>query len=140
MPGAAPTAFSTSRTGITEVKVVGLRRKIAEQMVKSKSSIPHFSFFEEVDVTELEELRQMLNASKHDSQPKLSYLPFIMLALAKICLSIPSAMHTITKRRVSFIVTLQSTLVSLRRPSADYTSQSSSTPRLWIRGRPPPSS
>jgi 2-oxoisovalerate dehydrogenase E2 component (dihydrolipoyl transacylase) len=84
VPGAAPTAFSTSRTGITEVKVVGLRRKIAEQMVKSKSSIPHFSFFEEVDVTELEELRQMLNASKHDSQPKLSYLPFIMLALAKI--------------------------------------------------------
>jgi 2-oxoisovalerate dehydrogenase E2 component (dihydrolipoyl transacylase) len=82
--GAAPTAFSTNRTGITEVKVVGLRRKIAEQMVKSKSSIPHFSFFEEVDVSELEELRQVLNASKHDSQPKLSYLPFIMLALAKI--------------------------------------------------------
>ena len=84
VPGAAPTAFSTSRSGITEVKVVGLRRKIAEQMVKSKTSIPHFSFFEEVDVTELEELRQMLNASKHDSQPKLSYLPFIILALAKI--------------------------------------------------------
>ena len=60
VPGAAPAAFSTSRTGVTEVKVVGLRRKIAEQMVKSKSSIPHFSFFEEVDVTELEELRQTL--------------------------------------------------------------------------------
>ena len=84
VPGAAPTAFSTNRSGITEVKVVGLRRKIAEQMVKSKTSIPHFSFFEEVDVTELEELRQMLNSSKHDSQPKLSYLPFIILALAKI--------------------------------------------------------
>jgi 2-oxoisovalerate dehydrogenase E2 component (dihydrolipoyl transacylase) len=84
VPGAAPAAFSTSRTGVTEVKVVGLRRKIAEQMVKSKSSIPHFSFFEEVDVTELEELRQTLNSSRHDGQPKLTYLPFIMLALAKI--------------------------------------------------------
>jgi 2-oxoisovalerate dehydrogenase E2 component (dihydrolipoyl transacylase) len=84
VPGAAPAAFSTSRTGVTEVKVVGLRRKIAEQMVKSKSSIPHFSFFEEIDVTELEGLRQTLNSSRHDDQPKLTYLPFIMLALAKI--------------------------------------------------------
>jgi|TARA_B100001964_G_scaffold10159_2_gene10840 2-oxoisovalerate dehydrogenase E2 component (dihydrolipoyl transacylase) len=82
--GAAPAAFSTSRTGVTEVKVVGLRRKIAEQMVKSKSSIPHFSFFEEVDVTELEELRQTLNSNRQDGQPKLTFLPFIMLALAKI--------------------------------------------------------
>jgi len=84
VPGAAPAAFSTSRTGVTEVKVVGLRRKIAEQMVKSKSSIPHFSFFEEVDVTELEGLRQTLNSSRQDDQPKLTFLPFIMLALAKI--------------------------------------------------------
>ena len=82
--GAAPAAFSTSRTGVTEVKVVGLRRKIAEQMVKSKSAIPHFSFFEEVDVTELEELRQTLNSNRQDGQPKLTFLPFIMLALAKI--------------------------------------------------------
>ena len=53
-------------------------------MVKSKFSIPHFSYFEEIDVTELEELRQMLNASRDDNQPKLTYLPFIMMALAKI--------------------------------------------------------
>ena len=67
-----------------EVKVVGLRRKIAEQMTLSKSKIPHFSYFEEVDVTELEELRQVLNSSKDENQPKLTYLPFIMLALSKI--------------------------------------------------------
>ena len=82
--GAPPTSYSTKRTGTNEIKVVGLRRKIAEQMVKSKFSIPHFSYFEEIDVTELEELRQMLNASRDDNQPKLTYLPFIMMALAKI--------------------------------------------------------
>ena len=82
--GAAPSAYSTKRTDVTEVKVVGLRRKIAEQMAISKSSIPHFSYFEEADVTELEALRQMLNASRDESQPKLTYLPFIMLALSKI--------------------------------------------------------
>ena len=82
--GAAPSAYSTKRTGITEIKVVGLRRKIAEQMTISKRTIPHFSYFEEADVTELEALRQMLNASRDESQPKLTYLPFIMLALSKI--------------------------------------------------------
>jgi 2-oxoisovalerate dehydrogenase E2 component (dihydrolipoyl transacylase) len=72
------------RDKITEVKVVGLRRKIAEQMVISKRTIPHFSYFEEIDVTELEKLRQSLNTTRDDTQPKLTYLPFIMLALGKI--------------------------------------------------------
>ena len=82
--GAAPVAYSTKRTDVTEVKVVGLRRKISEQMTLSKSKIPHFSYFEEVDITELESLRQMLNSTRDPSQPKLTYLPFIMLALSKI--------------------------------------------------------
>ena len=82
--GAPPVAYSTKRNGISEVKIVGLRRKISEQMGKSAFSIPHFSYFEEVDVTELEALRQALNASRGEDQPKLTYLPFIMLALAKI--------------------------------------------------------
>ncbi len=82
--GAPPAAYSTKRTDVEEIKVVGLRRKIAEAMVISKRSIPHFSYFEEVDVTELEDLRQMLNATRDETQPKLTYLPFIMLALARI--------------------------------------------------------
>ena len=72
-----------SRNGTTEIKVVGLRRKIAEQMVRSKSAIPHFSYFEEIDITELEALRQLLNTSRGEDQPKLTYLPFIMMALSK---------------------------------------------------------
>jgi len=82
--GAPPMAYSVKRTEVTPVKVVGLRRKISEQMSLSKSRIPHFSYFEEVDITELEALRQVLNSTKDEAQPKLTYLPFIMLALAKI--------------------------------------------------------
>ena len=82
--GAPPVAYTTRRSDVEEIKVVGLRRKIAEAMTVSKRHIPHFSYFEEIDVTELEELRQLLNATKSAEQPKLTYLPFIMLALAKI--------------------------------------------------------
>ena len=82
--GAPPMAYSLKRTEVTPVKVVGLRRKISEQMSLSKSRIPHFSYFEEVDITELENLRQILNSTRDENQPKLTYLPFIMIALAKI--------------------------------------------------------
>ena len=82
--GAPPMAYSMKRTEVTPVKVVGLRRKISEQMSLSKSRIPHFSYFEEVDITELENLRQILNSTRDETQPKLTYLPFIMIALAKI--------------------------------------------------------
>ena len=71
------------REGTTEIPVIGLRRKIADQMSKSKRNIPHFSYFEEVDVTNLEELRKHMNSSRIDGQPKLTYLPFIMKALVK---------------------------------------------------------
>jgi 2-oxoisovalerate dehydrogenase E2 component (dihydrolipoyl transacylase) len=83
------------RNGTTDHPVVGLRRKIAEKMVQSKTNIPHFSYFEEVDVTELEALRQTLNASKTIDQPKLTYLPFIMLALSRAMPSHPecNAIH-----------------------------------------------
>jgi 2-oxoisovalerate dehydrogenase E2 component (dihydrolipoyl transacylase) len=82
--GSSPSApRSVKRVGTREMKVVGLRRKIAEQMVISTSSIPHFSYFEEVDVTALEELRQLLNSGRVEGQPELTYLPFIMLALSK---------------------------------------------------------
>ena len=82
---ARPMGASTriERNGTEEIKVIGLRRKIAEGMVSSYTTIPHFSYFEEVDVTVLEELRQHLNATRPEGAPKLTYLPFIMMALVK---------------------------------------------------------
>jgi 2-oxoisovalerate dehydrogenase E2 component (dihydrolipoyl transacylase) len=67
----------------TEIQMVGLRRRIAEKMVVSNSQIPHFSYIEEVDITELDSLREHLNESRTDGQPKLTYLPFIMLSVSR---------------------------------------------------------
>jgi 2-oxoisovalerate dehydrogenase E2 component (dihydrolipoyl transacylase) len=63
--------------------MVGMRRRIAEKMVVSNTQIPHFTYIEEIDITELETLREHLNASRTDGQPKLTYLPFIMLSVSR---------------------------------------------------------
>ena len=82
-PVAAAGPARVAKTGTTEIPVIGLRRKIAESMTASYSTIPHFSYFEEVDITELESLRVHLNSTRTEGQPKLTYLPFIMQALVK---------------------------------------------------------
>ena len=82
-PVAAAGPARTAQTGTTEVPVIGLRRKISESMTASYTTIPHFSYFEEVDITHLDELRVHLNSTRTDGQPKLTYLPFIMQALVK---------------------------------------------------------
>jgi 2-oxoisovalerate dehydrogenase E2 component (dihydrolipoyl transacylase) len=69
---------------ITEIKIIGLRRKIAEKMQDSTRRIPHFTYVEEVDVTELESLRGHLNATKTAGEPKLTPLPFLMRALVEV--------------------------------------------------------
>ena len=85
--GAGSTARSSgyaAREGVDEIKVIGLRRKIAEKMQESKRRIPHFAYVEEIDMTELEALRAHLNATKRADQPKLTLLPFLMRALVKL--------------------------------------------------------
>ncbi|MGB1558591.1 MAG: dihydrolipoamide acetyltransferase family protein, partial [Oceanococcaceae bacterium] len=72
-------------------KIIGLRRKIAEAMTASYQRIPHFSYVEEVDVTELLRLRQTLNAGRKPEQPKLSLLPFLGLGLARVLPDFPDA-------------------------------------------------
>jgi 2-oxoisovalerate dehydrogenase E2 component (dihydrolipoyl transacylase) len=72
------------RDTVEEVKIIGLRRKIAEKMQEAKRRIPHFMYAEEVDVTELEALRVHLNATKRPDQPRLTLLPFLVRALVKI--------------------------------------------------------
>lgn len=82
-PVAAAGPNRAPKSGTIEIPVIGLRKRIAESMTASYSTIPHFSYFEEVDVTELESLRQHLNANRDEGVPKLTYLPFIMQALVK---------------------------------------------------------
>jgi 2-oxoisovalerate dehydrogenase E2 component (dihydrolipoyl transacylase) len=64
------------------IKVVGLRRKVAENMQEAKRRIPHFTLVEEFDVTALEETRAMMNSDR-ESNPKLTLLPFLITAMAK---------------------------------------------------------
>ena len=58
-PVAAAGPSRSAKTGTTEVPVIGLRRKISESMTASYTTIPHFSYFEEVDITHLDELRHV---------------------------------------------------------------------------------
>ena len=71
-----------------QVKVVGLRRKIAENMQAAKRRIPHFALVEEYDVTALEDARAMMNRDR-GSNPKLTLLPFLITALTKALADYP---------------------------------------------------
>lgn len=64
-----------------QVSVIGLRRKIAEKMQESKRRIPHFTYVEEIDVTELEALRVRLNAQWGSQRGKLTLLPLLARAI-----------------------------------------------------------
>jgi 2-oxoisovalerate dehydrogenase E2 component (dihydrolipoyl transacylase) len=85
-PARAPAALAhaaayAERTDEEQVPIVGLRRRIAQRMQESKRRIPHFSYVEEVDVTELEALRGQLNARHGAQHGKLTLLPFVVRAL-----------------------------------------------------------
>ena len=80
---AAPAAGMVRRTHVEAVKVTGLRRRIADKMALSVSRIPHITYVEEVDVTDLEELRAAMNRERKPEQPKLTVLPFLMRALVR---------------------------------------------------------
>lgn len=72
------------RKGVDEqVRVIGLRRRIAENMAASKRHIPHFAYVEEYDVTALEETRKQLNEGR-GNRPKLTMLPFLITAICKL--------------------------------------------------------
>jgi len=71
------------RQGEEAIPVIGLRRRIAQKMQEAKRRIPHFSYVEEIDVTELEALRAQLNTRFGASRGKLTMLPFILRAVVR---------------------------------------------------------
>jgi 2-oxoisovalerate dehydrogenase E2 component (dihydrolipoyl transacylase) len=71
-----------------QVKVIGLRRRISENMAASKRNIPHFSYVEECDATALEEMRAQLNNAR-GSRPKLTLLPLLITALCRALTDFP---------------------------------------------------
>ncbi len=87
-PGAAAVAESAA-PAVEEIKVIGVRRLIAQRMSESKRNIPHFSYVEELDVTELEGLRRHLNGRLAAGEPALTYLPFLVLALVRVLADFP---------------------------------------------------
>jgi 2-oxoisovalerate dehydrogenase E2 component (dihydrolipoyl transacylase) len=88
-PTAAPAAARAANTHVETIKVIGLRRRIAQAMAESKRRVAHFSYVEEVDVTALEELRAKLNAEKGQERPRLTVMPFLMQALVKAVADFP---------------------------------------------------
>ena len=82
-----------------EIKVIGLRRIIAERMATATREIPHFTYVEELDVTELESLRKHLNDKKTDKSDRLTLLPFLGLALIRALREFPQCNATYDKER-----------------------------------------
>lgn len=83
MKAASPAAGRSARTDVETVKIVGLRKRIAERMAEATRRVAHFSYIEEVDVTELERLRARLNARHAEARGKLTVLPFLVAALVR---------------------------------------------------------
>jgi 2-oxoisovalerate dehydrogenase E2 component (dihydrolipoyl transacylase) len=88
VPSPTRASVSAGADEIDEIKVTGLRRRIAENMAESKRRIPHFAYVEELDVTAVEALRQTMNEGRGD-RPKLTMLPFLIRAIVKAAADFP---------------------------------------------------
>ena len=97
--GALPHGLAPTTTETKEVKVIGLRRIIAERMSTASREIPHFTYVEEIDITELDALRQHLNSKKADQSERLTPLPFLGLALIQALREFPQCNATFDKER-----------------------------------------
>jgi 2-oxoisovalerate dehydrogenase E2 component (dihydrolipoyl transacylase) len=86
-PGIGPSLTGVGKTD--DIKVIGVRRVIANRLQASKREIPHFAYVEEIDMSALESLRARLNDNRSTHQPNLTYLPFIALALIRALRDFP---------------------------------------------------
>src|SRR5882672_981174 len=92
--GTGGSRIAQRNDAVEEIKVVGLRRRIAERMAESTRRVAHFSYIEEIDVTALDECRKQLNARFADSRPKLTVLPFVVAALVRAVRDFPQVNGT----------------------------------------------
>ncbi|MEO1593841.1 MAG: dihydrolipoamide acetyltransferase family protein [Pseudomonadota bacterium] len=92
--GAAPAPSTRETDEVEEIKVIGVRRVIAKKMSESKRNIPHFTYVDEIDVTQFEALRRHLNDNRREGQPKLTFLPLLITALAKTLEDFPQCNAT----------------------------------------------
>ncbi len=99
VPGGAESPAPRRAVGTTEIKVIGVRRLIAERMTAAKREIPHFSYVEEIDITELEALRRHLNDGRDDAAERLTMLPFLGVALIRALERFPQCNATYDKDR-----------------------------------------
>ncbi len=97
--GTAVVTSAVPSTAIKEIKVIGLRRIIAERMTRAKQEIPHFAYIEEIDITELDTLRKHLNTRRNDPEERLTLLPFLGLALMRALKEFPQCNATYDKDR-----------------------------------------
>ena len=84
----ADTRYAT-KSGGDDIRIIGMRRKIAEKLQDAKRRISHITYVEECDLTELEALRLDLNVNRKDGQPKLTLLPFFIRGLVRILADFP---------------------------------------------------
>jgi 2-oxoisovalerate dehydrogenase E2 component (dihydrolipoyl transacylase) len=117
-PDSPAQAPAQARTGTTEIKVIGLRRKIAERLSQSSREIPHFAYVEEVDVTALESLRRVLNEKKTGDEPKLTPLAFIGLALVRVLEEFPQCNAHYDKQR-NILIHHQAVHIGIATQTAD---------------------
>ncbi len=79
-----PARAAPVREGSEEIRVIGLRRQIAQTMQQAKRRIPHFTYVEEVDLTALEALRRDVNETQTEGWPRLTLLPFLIRGLVQV--------------------------------------------------------
>ena len=102
-PAPAVPALDVGRPG-TRVKMIGLRRKIAEHMVESKKHIPHYTYVDEVDVTDLVKLRALAQEHFAHAGVRLTYMPFFVKAAVNALKEVPIANATFDETANEFVL------------------------------------
>lgn len=102
----APPALSAPApvVGDERIRIIGLRRKIAEKMVQAYRTAPHFTYVDEVDATELVALREKLKGAAEAQGVKLSFLPFIMKALCRVFRDFPTVNAVMDEEEFTLVV------------------------------------